>query len=421
MGGQWIGPTQDRLAALARDVAVETFPTYAHGRQRHRVPGQPAPLQGGDPAHQSARAAGYRAGAAAPEPPRPACAARCALGGPERGPLRRADGGDLDAPQHGHGAGSDAARARCRGRVGGAARGHVAAARPLLHPLGGQPRAALRHRGRRAAGPLRRRVAARADPDGGRARRGAGGAGGAGAPHRPRLRGGDGARRRRRRSRPPRDPRARANAGGADRLRPAAAGLPRPAHPAHAARHRRQVHGPVRRAVLAWRRTLRPGHERRRAGQAHLRQLAARRHTRRPARLPRGPVRARARPGAGRGAAGGCARLLRTAVRPARRQARRLRREALGRRGVLARLLRLPPAHRRLDQLRTRAPGADRPPPLGGRRVRHGLERLHGRRASARARARHARCSTGSRKTSGPPAGPGRPPPPRPPRPCRCS
>jgi monoamine oxidase len=31
VGGQWIGPTQDRLAALARDVAVETFPTHAQG------------------------------------------------------------------------------------------------------------------------------------------------------------------------------------------------------------------------------------------------------------------------------------------------------------------------------------------------------------------------------------------------------
>jgi monoamine oxidase len=31
VGGQWIGPTQDRLAALARELGVETFPTYAHG------------------------------------------------------------------------------------------------------------------------------------------------------------------------------------------------------------------------------------------------------------------------------------------------------------------------------------------------------------------------------------------------------
>lgn len=32
VGGQWIGPTQHRLAALAREVGVETFPTYGHGQ-----------------------------------------------------------------------------------------------------------------------------------------------------------------------------------------------------------------------------------------------------------------------------------------------------------------------------------------------------------------------------------------------------
>ncbi len=31
LGGQWIGPTQDRIAALARAVGVETFPTYITG------------------------------------------------------------------------------------------------------------------------------------------------------------------------------------------------------------------------------------------------------------------------------------------------------------------------------------------------------------------------------------------------------
>ena len=31
VGGQWIGPTQDRLAALAADVGVDTFPTYTEG------------------------------------------------------------------------------------------------------------------------------------------------------------------------------------------------------------------------------------------------------------------------------------------------------------------------------------------------------------------------------------------------------
>jgi monoamine oxidase len=31
VGGQWIGPTQDRLAALAAEFGVETFPTYGQG------------------------------------------------------------------------------------------------------------------------------------------------------------------------------------------------------------------------------------------------------------------------------------------------------------------------------------------------------------------------------------------------------
>jgi len=31
VGGQWIGPTQDRLAALAAELGVDTFPTHATG------------------------------------------------------------------------------------------------------------------------------------------------------------------------------------------------------------------------------------------------------------------------------------------------------------------------------------------------------------------------------------------------------
>jgi monoamine oxidase len=31
VGGQWIGPTQDRVEALSRSLGHETFPTYAHG------------------------------------------------------------------------------------------------------------------------------------------------------------------------------------------------------------------------------------------------------------------------------------------------------------------------------------------------------------------------------------------------------
>ncbi len=32
VGGQWIGPTQDRMAALARQMGVDTYPTYAEGQ-----------------------------------------------------------------------------------------------------------------------------------------------------------------------------------------------------------------------------------------------------------------------------------------------------------------------------------------------------------------------------------------------------
>src|SRR6476620_6093054 len=33
VGGQWIGPTQDRIAALAAELGVATFPTYDAGRE----------------------------------------------------------------------------------------------------------------------------------------------------------------------------------------------------------------------------------------------------------------------------------------------------------------------------------------------------------------------------------------------------
>jgi monoamine oxidase len=40
MGGQWIGPTQDRIAALASELGVETFPTHAEGDNLLRVDGR---------------------------------------------------------------------------------------------------------------------------------------------------------------------------------------------------------------------------------------------------------------------------------------------------------------------------------------------------------------------------------------------
>lgn len=40
LGGQWIGPGQDRIAALADDLGVETFPTYVDGLPRFSICGR---------------------------------------------------------------------------------------------------------------------------------------------------------------------------------------------------------------------------------------------------------------------------------------------------------------------------------------------------------------------------------------------
>lgn len=40
VGGQWIGPTQDRIAALAAELAVETFPTHGEGRHLLEIGGR---------------------------------------------------------------------------------------------------------------------------------------------------------------------------------------------------------------------------------------------------------------------------------------------------------------------------------------------------------------------------------------------
>jgi monoamine oxidase len=40
MGGQWVGPTQDRVLALAAELGVETFPTYYEGRSLLELDGK---------------------------------------------------------------------------------------------------------------------------------------------------------------------------------------------------------------------------------------------------------------------------------------------------------------------------------------------------------------------------------------------
>lgn len=40
VGGQWIGPGQDRIAALAEELGVETFPTHVDGEPRYSIAGR---------------------------------------------------------------------------------------------------------------------------------------------------------------------------------------------------------------------------------------------------------------------------------------------------------------------------------------------------------------------------------------------
>jgi monoamine oxidase len=46
VGGQWIGPTQERIAALAMELGVETFPTYDEGRHLIEIGGTLASYSG---------------------------------------------------------------------------------------------------------------------------------------------------------------------------------------------------------------------------------------------------------------------------------------------------------------------------------------------------------------------------------------
>ena len=160
-------------------------------------------------------------------------------------------------------------------------RGRLAASRPLLHPLGGIARDPHRHRGRRPAGPGRRRLAADLAADGRAAGGGVGRAREPGAPDRARRR-----RRRRVGSRPGRGQARRAivavppTLAGADRLRPAAAARRDGLSPADGAGQRRQVHGRLRAAVLARARPLGCDHA---ASPARSRSAST---TRRPTAVP---------------------------------------------------------------------------------------------------------------------------------------
>jgi monoamine oxidase len=248
VGGQWIGPTQDRLAALARELGVETFPTHAVGfnlleyggsvrRYRGTIPRiNPAVLVDVEQAQRRLNRLARRVPLDAPwETPNAA----------------KLDGQTAATWMHRNMA---TRSGRMLLELGVEA---VWAAQPeemsLLHVLfyihsagslemlfdteGG----AQQDRFVGGSQLIAIRMAEELGDERGSGRNGTCG--------------------RRGRARPPRHRRDRADAGRPDRVRPAAAGLPRPAHAADAARDRREVHGDLRRAVLALGGALGPGRE----------------------------------------------------------------------------------------------------------------------------------------------------------------
>ena len=265
LGAQWVGPTQDRILALLGELGIETFPTWTAGENLFERTGEVRRYRGTIPrlnpvglAEMAVTLARFNRLAKRVPPAAPWTA-------PEAGQAGFDDVRDL-GPAHGpHRRRPRPDAARGAGRLGGRGTGPLAAPRALLRRVGGIDRDPPRHRGRGAAGPDRRRHADHLGADRGRPRR-IRGARRAGPRRSPPRRRGRGRRRRRDRLRGAGDLRDRAAARGPDRLRPAAAGDPRRPQPADGDGERRQVHGDLRRAVLARRRPLGPGGELRRAG-----------------------------------------------------------------------------------------------------------------------------------------------------------
>ena len=232
MGGQWVGPTQDRVLALAEELGVETFPTYYEGRNVLDLAGKRRTYKGTIPRlgphvlarHRARPAQGQQALAGDP--------GRGALAGEEGGRVRRDHPRRLHREDHLDAQGPGAARDRGGHGDGNRLRRAVAAGDALLRQRGGELRHADRHRGRRPAGSLRRRLAGAVAADGRGARRRGRPLGARLADRTGRL-GRDGDRRRGRASRPAGDRRGAAAARRADFLRPASGRSARPADAAH--------------------------------------------------------------------------------------------------------------------------------------------------------------------------------------------
>ena len=361
IGAQWVGPTQDRVIGLIGELGLRDLPDpLAPGTNLFERGGVARPLRGDDPEGQPDRARRGRARCSSGStrwPPR--CRRR------HRGWLRRrptwdwADVRVVDAPQRPHRRRPRHPAAGDHRRLGGRAARRLAAPRPLLHPLGRLDRVAHRHRGRRPAGPGRRRLAADLAADG----RGARSPGSSSSTPRCRR---IGYGRRRRRGRRPTGSTVRARRAIVA-VPPTLAGRIAYDPPMPAVRDGLsqrmaqgsvdQVHGVYERPF--WRDRGFSG--RSRASPARSRSASTtRRRTAAPASCSASsrampPGRRWILPRPERRAI--VAELLRAALRPRGGRPDRLRRPSLGRGGVVARLLRRLHAARRLERQRRRPCG----------------------------------------------------------------
>ena len=193
VGGQWIGPTQERIAALADELGRRHLPDPRRGAAPDRARGQAHLLRRPDHRRQpglvrdlsraisplalidfeQARARLDRMARSVPlEEPWLAAKALDWDGQTFATWIRRNT--RTDGRPH-------PLRAGDRGRLGGRAERRLAPPRPLLHALRQRLQHPARDRRRRPAGPLPRRLAAARAADGRAARRGTGAPGGAGA------------------------------------------------------------------------------------------------------------------------------------------------------------------------------------------------------------------------------------------------
>ncbi len=160
VGGQWIGPTQDRMAALARADGRGHLPHLRRGPEPERVARQGHALPRHDPADQPGGAGRHGAGDGTAEPDGAEGAAGPPVGRTQGRAVGRHQRAHLDGPLDGHPRRQGGPGAGDPVGLGGRARGLLAAAPAVLHALRRQPGDAVRHRGRGPGAPLRRRLAA---------------------------------------------------------------------------------------------------------------------------------------------------------------------------------------------------------------------------------------------------------------------